>query len=125
MTPGAQIDRLREQGYTVRVSHRRPVELPTPWQFDWPAVNGATRAELAELREAGWPEAAFAPKGGRTDVEIISPNGAAFHGNAVCSESDSFNRRLGLQIALGRAVKQMQTFKQIRWPSGREETYAK
>ena len=43
------------------------------------------------------------PKGGIVKVTFENPNGK-FEGQSVCSLSDIFNKRLGLNKALGRAI---------------------
>ena len=66
---------------------------------------------VAELRQHGWkvgvkhtrPHPAF---GGYTQVFITPPGEeASFNGWAACNPKDNWNRRLGLTIALGRALK--------------------
>ena len=44
------------------------------------------------------------PKGGLTKIELTSPLGTQYLGQAECSKKDSFNRKLGVKIALGRAL---------------------
>ena len=48
----------------------------------------------------------FLPKGGQTTV-YVSRDGVFAEGIAVCSPRDNYDRKLGAQIALGRALKQM------------------
>jgi hypothetical protein len=43
------------------------------------------------------------PKGGKTSVIIDSPHGEHFEGIAVCCDSDNYNKKLGVRIALGRS----------------------
>jgi len=48
------------------------------------------------------------PKGGVTHAGILDPEGVVVaEGIARCSGKDSFNRRIGRDIALGRALKRM------------------
>jgi hypothetical protein len=47
-------------------------------------------------------------KGGQTRIDITTPEGITETGIAKCSQKDSFNRRLGNEIALGRALKALQ-----------------
>ena len=44
-------------------------------------------------------------KGGRTEVELVTDDGSKFCGVAFCSISDSFNRKVGLEIALDRCLR--------------------
>jgi len=66
---------LRQAGYKVRVLHFRNKNNDT-----------------------------FLEKGGKTIVQIKTPSGQEFEGKAVCSEKDNYNKRIGLQVALGRAL---------------------
>lgn len=43
-------------------------------------------------------------KGGLTKVEVTSPQGRTIEAQAQCNELDNYNRRLGVKIALGRAM---------------------
>jgi hypothetical protein len=74
------------------------------------------KVSVAELRRAGWgvrvrhhreeyDDGSPKPKGGSTVVFLSSPNNHKFWGSSVCSNKDAFNRKLGLEIALGRAMK--------------------
>lgn len=44
------------------------------------------------------------PKGGKTEIIIDSPVGEHFEGVAVCSDKDLYNKKMGVKIALGRAL---------------------
>ena len=44
--------------------------------------------------------------GGATVVDVTHPLGKTFTGTSLCNYQDQFNRKLGLRIALGRALKQ-------------------
>lgn len=46
-------------------------------------------------------------KGGYTSVNLYKNERTAAHGIAACSKKDNYNRKLGLTIALGRAVKKL------------------
>lgn len=48
------------------------------------------------------------PKGGETEAKVFDRDGSlAAMGVATCHERDSFNRRIGRDIALGRALKRL------------------
>lgn len=51
---------------------------------------------------------ALKAKGGRTQIEITTPYGATVKGVADCSRKENFNRKVGLTIALGRALNQLE-----------------
>lgn len=67
---------LRKSGFKVRVLH--------------------TRNTVAD----GTPSC----KGGSTTVEITTPDGKDLSGTARCRDDERFDRRLGLRIAIGRAL---------------------
>jgi hypothetical protein len=49
----------------------------------------------------------YNPKGGTTIIEVTSPDGRNAIGTSKCSEKESWNRKMGNQIALGRAMAQL------------------
>lgn len=44
------------------------------------------------------------PKGGETVIQITTPDGMNLEGRARCSEKELYNKRVGVQVALGRAL---------------------
>lgn len=58
--------------------------------------------ELRTIKEM--PDDEVASCGGSTVVQITTPDGVELRGEAVCSTKDAFNKKLGTQIALGRAL---------------------
>jgi len=52
-----------------------------------------------------------APKGGKTEVQLIDPNGIKARGEAKCSEKENYCRKTGVKIALGRALKELERAK--------------
>lgn len=69
---------LRKSGYKVRVLHCR-------------------RDDERVLGE-------FHPKGGETVIQITTPDGEELEGRAKCSKKELYNKRVGVQVALGRAL---------------------
>ena len=110
MTPGEQIDQLREQGYWVQVRHYRPAQVWPPGA-PHPRTIHTTRRALRELHEQGF-RGGFLPKGGTTDVVLARPGLRPVVGQARCrsddpdraAPGDQFCYRTGLTIALGRAL---------------------
>lgn len=43
-------------------------------------------------------------KGGKTVVQVKTPDGIELEGIAVCSKKENYNKKLGVSIALGRAL---------------------
>lgn len=72
------VQELRSQGYTVKVRHNRARPSDTLASVD--------------------------PKGGSTEVRI-EKDGVGASGEAVCSAKDNYSRKVGRNIALGRALK--------------------
>lgn len=44
------------------------------------------------------------PYGGYTHVSVITPEGVELNGYADCSVTENYNKRIGVAIALGRAM---------------------
>lgn len=121
MTNEQRIKSLKDAGCEVKISHWRPTNVPglrpilmTRHALD--ALNdervfvgshevgtvGETGIDVVDRRP--W---VFLPTGGETEVTIIPQVGVPVSGRAVCRPDESFNRKLGLTIALGRAVKEL------------------
>jgi hypothetical protein len=82
------VQSLRKAGNKVRVIHYRAV----------------SKRKLLPAKEVD--PTILKPKGGKTVVDITTPDGKELTGEAVCSNKDSFNRKMGLAIAVGRALAQ-------------------
>ena len=75
------IKSLRQSGYKVRVMHSRIYEKP---------------------------DYILQAKGGLTEIEVTTPDKRqTVKGISKCSEIDCFSRKIGNNIALGRALKQL------------------
>lgn len=77
---------LRRSGHKVRVLHTRNYKKVQ-------RISGV----FEEL----------SANGGLTRIEITTPFGEDVHGEAVCSQEDNWNRKLGNSIALGRALQKI------------------
>lgn len=86
---------LRQSNYKIRISHCRNVNLKAKKNDDM----SLTRL-YKELNEP------ITAKGGKTIVELTF-NGKNARGEALCSIGDGYNRKLGVQVALGRALNQL------------------
>ncbi len=82
------VQSLRKNGWKVFVDHHRYVENKMVPMGTIPPGSRQV----------------FSPRGGCTDVVLTSPDGETFMGNAHCSRKDNFDRKLGLGIAIGRAL---------------------
>lgn len=81
------VENLRKAGFKVRVSHSR-----------YHVYTG----DLHYRKFFETNPYLISPKGGTTTVEITSKDNKNYIGKSKCSKKDSFNRKLGLNIALGR-----------------------
>lgn len=72
------VQSLRQSGYKVRVLHHRRND---------DRVLGAVH-----------------PKGGETVIQITTPDGVDLEGRAKCSKKDLYNKKLGVKVAIGRAL---------------------
>jgi hypothetical protein len=70
------VESLRKKGYKVRVHHCR--------------------------KHGGQPNPTAC--GGKTVVEITTPDGTTLVGKARCNRKENYNKKLGVRIALGRAM---------------------
>lgn len=75
-----------------------------------PIVDGFRYLVFHERNMAD-DEVTVLPLGGRTRVELLDPDypdtEAIAIGEAVCHPRDNYNRKLGVTIALGRALKNL------------------
>lgn len=90
--PTPTVEQLRKSGYKVRVTHFRQS------LFDGKLWN----RNLFE----GNPHL-ISTRGGKTVVEITTPNLENVKGEAVCSKNDTFNRKTGLYTAISRALQSL------------------
>ena len=84
------IANLRKAGHKVGVRHER--------QCSW-RIPSVTDAELNGLT---LPSRSINPVGSSTTVTIDTLCGSHYEGKAVCSVEDNYNKKVGVQIALGR-----------------------
>lgn len=89
------IEQLRRNGYKVRVLHKRYEYTPE-----------TNHMELKPIHECNIASELF-PKGGETTIQITCPEGTEVEGRSICSLNDTYNRKLGNFIALGRALKKL------------------
>lgn len=106
------LDDLRDRGYAVRVTHERAFELlcqcRTVHRFLAKVVPQGGTADPDEV-PACWQGAPIKllARGGQTHVNIfdtyVRPPQLVGEGSAHCHPYDPFVRRVGFDIALGRA----------------------
>lgn len=86
------VQQLRNMGYKVRVLHNRLYNGYHKWQ-----VGAKDRDSLSQAPID--PDS----KGGSTQVVIDSPDNKRYHGLAICSKKDNYDKKMGVRIALGRS----------------------
>ena len=85
---------LRKAGFKVRVMHTREY----------------TVSKIRRMSSSFDARKELSCKGGYTKIQITTPDlCTTVIGEAVCHEKDHFNRKIGNQIALGRALKELNT----------------
>lgn len=89
--PTPPIAILRANGVKCYVSHSR-----------WIKGKGIHRTK--EFIAQGLSGKDFEPRGGRTDVSLVFPDGETLKGKSVCVKKDSFNRLEGLYLAVSDAL---------------------
>lgn len=95
------VEQLRQAGYRVKVRHYRVPMGRTVSDFgieeSFP-IDGL-------LVLTGKEQVDVYPRGGVTEVELLSPNGMTLKGTARCNPKEaSYNKKLGVKIAIGRAL---------------------
>jgi len=91
---------LNGQEYVVRVKHQRL----------YPFGNGLAGPMTShQAKMADIPTSSAYPHGGKTDAAIFLNGDCIATGSAVCSKRDTYNKRIGRNIAVGRALRQLQS----------------
>ena len=105
--------KLDEKDLCLKIRHVRHVDIigGIRAQAQYHAYLGVpfTKLELKEMQSRGIP-IKFKAKGGTTRVFIVNrkTNECISTGRAFCSKKDAFNRKLGLAIAVGRALSKLE-----------------
>lgn len=99
------VDRLREQGYKIRVTHFRYAE---DRRSGLAVLKSRREIDEANSGQRLVPKPfTILPNGGKVEVEIESPDGKKVSASSHCSQLDNFKRKVGTTMAFGRAVKQL------------------
>jgi len=94
------VAKMRQNGYKILVNHSRYVWEHRPEKKRYEKVLKLTR----DLYRDNVPGTEFLPRGGRTTVRIMDPDGRVFEGESNCVEGDSWSRQTGLYLALANAL---------------------
>ena len=98
------VHELRKQGARVRVVHMREYAI----EFSKRYLSSKRDQEAfmaSEFTKLEMPKPVCLPRGGKTIVDITLANGVELHGEANCAKNDMFCRRVGLTIAIGKAIR--------------------
>lgn len=99
------VESVREQGCKVRVFHRRRYLVSNK-----PLGTILSPSDLDKIKTVLLPACCVddvnkaLPTGGCTSVEVTMPNGDRHVAHAQCFDSDHYNRKRGVRIALNRAM---------------------
>lgn len=99
------VKNLRQGGFKVRVGHYRYTNIKIINDPDMPILSSS----FTEFQKPFGVN----PKGGKTTIELTK-DGIDAKGEAICCLEDNYNRKLGVKIALGRALAAWQAKKS--WP---------
>lgn len=86
-----KVAELRDKGYKVRIIHVRK----------YFTENGDTILSNIDI----FDKTSLSPKGGMTIVEVTTPSLETKKVHTTCSDNDAYNKKIGVAIALGRALK--------------------
>lgn len=95
-----EIHELRQQGYKVQIQHKRRFKM-----CDGYMTRGEYEASPFTKMLNYYYKDTVNAKGGMTVVRVVTPDGTELTGTAKCSDKDNYNRKLGLKMSLGRALK--------------------
>ena len=93
------VHQLRKNGWKVKVGHKRVV-----YRFDTKTGRKTVKVCLFKDWQSTYPNFYLSSKGGLTEVCITSPEGVTHTDHAVCNDTDHYDSRIGLCIALGRTM---------------------
>ncbi len=90
---------LRKKNFKIRIQHRRYVEIDN--------IAGDSFIELQVVTKISKQRNFnnILGKGGETKLDLTTPDGITVTETAKCNILDGYNKKLGVRIALGRALK--------------------
>lgn len=100
------VESLRKKGFRVSVKHFRKIRYVDGLKIKEILANRREAVENYNLHNLEVIQGIQA-KGGMTEVHIEAPDGFCCYGVAHCVETDSYNRREGRELALNRAIEQL------------------
>lgn len=104
------VESLRKQGFRVSVKHYRRIKYVDGLKIKEILANRREAVENYNLHNLEVIQGLQA-KGGKTEVHLEAPDGFSCFGVSHCIESDSYNKREGREMALERALEQLNSAK--------------
>ena len=102
--PERFVETLRAQGISVRARHYRwVIQEGMAVEPILARISKHDRKALAADLEKPYPPTIL-QNGGETHVTVTMPDGREAQGEAICSDKDLYNKRLGLYLAAKRAL---------------------
>ena len=90
---GMTVEQLRKAGNKVRVIHSR---------YNANDVKNLSKRKLCLIPAYVMKGEDMNPLGGKTFIQLTSVDGKEYVGVSECSLKDAFNRKRGVEIAIGR-----------------------
>lgn len=90
------VNGLQQLGYSVKVRHLRRYRRYEGGKIHFDLLPNS----VADVRYA-------LPNGGKVEVAVIDPEGNEFVGVSKCNSYDAFNKKLGVQLALTQAIRNL------------------
>jgi len=103
----ADTENLRKSGYKVRVYHCREYECPVSTEHKLLASRKEYQSWIEDVKRANlevFLTHKLSSRGGFTIVEIRTPDGTELKGKYNTPKGKQFNRKLGLKVAINRAL---------------------
>lgn len=91
---------LRKKNFKIRIQHKRYVEY---MEQDEETDNAIGFEVVTKINKDSFYD--ILGKGGETKLELTTPQGVTIIETAKCNVIDGYNKKLGVRIALGRALK--------------------
>ena len=90
------VDSLRKLGYSVKIRHLRRYRRYAGGKIPLDLLPNS----VADVRYA-------LPTGGKVEAAVIDVNGNEFLGVSKCNSHDAFNKKIGVQLALTQAIRNL------------------
>ncbi len=98
------VHQLRLSGHKIKISHFR-------WYWDKANKRWALLTKFQRQQSDIPSHVEVEVKGGLTKVEVTDPEGRTVFHEEKCSDDQGFDRKKGVEITLGRALKMLETKK--------------